>query len=145
MTCDRCYQPDDHGEHGHGLCPLEPRRVGVALRPDSIPGGLEIAHGLCNADGTPRRYDSRSDIRREAQARGLVSWSEAHTEDSLKDARVYTDWRRSGEAQRMKADRDTQRREGTYRPAAAQAPAYKPNPERLREIRKIVVDRMRNA
>ena len=38
---------------------------------DSIPGGINIKHGLCNPDGTPRRFDSKSDIRREAKARGL--------------------------------------------------------------------------
>lgn len=39
--------------------------------PDSIPGGIEIAHGLCNPDGTPRRYDSKSDILRECRVRGI--------------------------------------------------------------------------
>lgn len=39
---------------------------------DGIPGGLEIRHGLCNADGTPRRYDSMTDIRREAARRGMT-------------------------------------------------------------------------
>lgn len=38
---------------------------------DSIPGGLWISNGLCNRDGTPKRYDSHSDIRKEAYKRGL--------------------------------------------------------------------------
>lgn len=42
-----------------------------AVVQDSIPGGVEIQHGLCNDDGTPRRYDSKSDILRECRARGL--------------------------------------------------------------------------
>ena len=37
---------------------------------DDIPGGLEIKHGLCNEDGTPRKYYSHSEIRREAERRG---------------------------------------------------------------------------
>jgi hypothetical protein len=40
---------------------------------DSIPGGMWIRNGICNPDGTPRRYDSFSDMRREAKARGLVN------------------------------------------------------------------------
>jgi hypothetical protein len=45
---------------------------------DSIPGGIWIRNGLCNPDGTPRRYDSLSEIRREAKKRGLVNGAE-HT------------------------------------------------------------------
>ena len=44
-----------------------------SVAPDSIPGGIEIRHGLCNPDGTPRRYDSRSEIAAEARKRGLVN------------------------------------------------------------------------
>lgn len=40
--------------------------------PDDIPGGIDIRHGLCNADGSPRRYYSKTEIRREAARRGLV-------------------------------------------------------------------------
>lgn len=39
---------------------------------DGIPGGIMIRHGLCNADGSPRRYDSITDIKREANKRGLI-------------------------------------------------------------------------
>jgi hypothetical protein len=67
MICERCYQPLTEGDHGVYLCPLEPRRFAPALWKDSIEGGIEIAHGLCNADGTPRRYDSRSEIKLECQ------------------------------------------------------------------------------
>ena len=38
---------------------------------DDIPGGLEIRHGLCNEDGTPRKYYSKTEINREAKRRGL--------------------------------------------------------------------------
>ncbi len=40
---------------------------------DEIPGGVEIRHGLCNEDGTPRRYYSHSEIKAEAARRGLVN------------------------------------------------------------------------
>lgn len=40
---------------------------------DSIPGGLEIKHALCHPDGTPRRFDSKSDIAREAKRLGWTN------------------------------------------------------------------------
>jgi hypothetical protein len=38
---------------------------------DSIEGGIWIRHGLCNPDGSPRRYYSHTEIRKEAERRGL--------------------------------------------------------------------------
>jgi len=111
MTCDRCYKPLDVGVHGLYHCPLEARRQAPVVRPDDIPGGMEIQHGLCNADGTPRKYYSRSEINLEAQKRGLMNWSEKYEEIRLKDARVHDDWLKSGEAQRARRDRDEQRAE----------------------------------
>jgi hypothetical protein len=40
---------------------------------DSIPGGLEIKNALCNPDGTPRRFDSHSDIKRAAAEAGWTN------------------------------------------------------------------------
>ncbi len=40
---------------------------------DSIPGGLEIKNALCHPDGTPRRFDSKSDIAREAKRLGWTN------------------------------------------------------------------------
>ncbi len=111
MTCERCYRPSDIGDHGLGLCPLEPRRNAPVVRPDDIPGGVLMHHGLCNADGSPRRYYSRSEINLEAAKRGLMAWTEKYTEDRTKDARVHDDWLKSGEAQRAKRDRDEARAE----------------------------------
>ena len=82
-----------------------------ALRPDTIPGGVWIAHGLCHVDGTPRRYDSRSEIAEECRVRNLVPWTDVYTEDRTKDARVKADWQQSGEAKRAKHLRDEARRE----------------------------------
>ena len=111
MICDRCYQPSDEGAHGVGLCPLEARRAAPVIWVDDIPGGVDIAHGLCHPDGTPRRYYSRSEIKAAAAAKGLRSWSDFHSEDALKDARVHDDWLSSGEAKRAKRDRDEARAE----------------------------------
>lgn len=38
---------------------------------DSIPGGIYIEHGLCHSDGSPRRYDSKSEMASEARRRHL--------------------------------------------------------------------------
>jgi hypothetical protein len=73
MTCERCFKPLDQGEHGQYLCPFEPRRANGVI-PDDIPGGVEIAHGICNADGTPRKYYSKSEMAREAKRRELTNF-----------------------------------------------------------------------
>ena len=62
-----------------------------AVKDDSIPGGVWIEHGLCNPDGTARRYDSYSDIRREAAARGLIHASEAESVINIVDLTDYSD------------------------------------------------------
>ena len=53
------------------------------VQPDDIPGGVWIKHGICNRDGTPRRYDSRSAMRKEAEARGFTNLVE-HVVDPKK-------------------------------------------------------------
>jgi len=40
---------------------------------DDIPGGIEIRHGICNEDGSPRRYYSKSEMAKEAKRRGLTN------------------------------------------------------------------------
>ena len=112
MTCDRCYQPLDQGAHGLLLCPLEPRQTQYVVRPDSIPGGLVIEHGLCHEDGSPRTYYSQSEITRECQKRGLVRWTDVYEARKTKDADVRADWLRGSEAKRAKALRDDARRAG---------------------------------
>lgn len=111
MTCARCYRPLAEGDHGLFLCPLEARREAPTVWADDIPGGLEIAHGLCHENGTPRRFDSRSAIRQAAAVKGLIPWTEVYVEDRTKDARVRDDWQRSGEAQRARRDRVEARNE----------------------------------
>lgn len=44
---------------------------GATVISDSIPGGVLIAHGICHPDGTPRRFDSHTDIRKAAEKAGL--------------------------------------------------------------------------
>lgn len=72
-TCERCLKPiEDPETHGQYKCPYEPRRVGFEVLGDSFPGGYWVRHGLCNPDGTPRRYDSMTELKREANKRGLT-------------------------------------------------------------------------
>ena len=46
---------------------------------DSIEGGIEIRHGVCWPDGTPRRFYSKTDIRKAAKEAGWT-WGGDHTE-----------------------------------------------------------------
>ena len=50
----------------------ESQTKSAGIVPDGIPGGIEIKHGLCNPDGTPRRYYSMTEIKQEANRRGLT-------------------------------------------------------------------------
>lgn len=43
----------------------------AAVIGDDIPGGIWIRHGLCNEDGSPKKYYCKSDIAKEAAKRGL--------------------------------------------------------------------------
>jgi len=40
---------------------------------DEIPGGMLVYNGICNKDGSPRRYYSHSAMRKQAQKQGLVN------------------------------------------------------------------------
>lgn len=140
MICDRCYQPTDQGEHGVYLCPLEPRQVQYVVRPDDIPGGLVIEHGLCNPDGTPRTYYSHSEITAECQRRGLTRWTDVYDSSKTKDAEVRADWMRSSEAKRAKADRDEMRRLGIRPQVTRSAPPV--NRERREMITRMVRERL---
>ncbi len=68
-TCNKCSKVLEIGEW-----PFCPHGMGAnSVTPDEIPGGVEIRHGICNEDGTPRRYYSRSEMAKEAKRRGLVN------------------------------------------------------------------------
>jgi hypothetical protein len=60
------------------------------VHPDDIPGGVWIEHGLCNADGSPRKYYSKSDMRREAKARGLENVVEHKPDNYSTDKSAHT-------------------------------------------------------
>jgi hypothetical protein len=117
MICERCYRPMDKGEHGLGLCPLEPRRATMVWA-DDIPGGVEIANAICNPDGSPKRYYSKSEIKLACEVKGITPYHDVYQESGetrIKDAKVHDDWMRSGEYQRAKRERAEARRDGVRR------------------------------
>ena len=63
-----------------------------AVLSDSIPGGVEIRHGICNEDGTPRRYYSRSEMEKEAKRRGLTNLVEHIPEKGSDKSKHTTKW-----------------------------------------------------
>ena|SRR3990167_26793 len=85
--CERCLKPIEKAEeHGLYICPLEARGSAPGIGTDDIPGGLVIRHGLVGPNGEPRKFYSKTDIKRAANEAGLtqgydsprpykVSWS----------------------------------------------------------------------
>jgi hypothetical protein len=117
MICDRCYGDTEVGEHGHMLCPLEARRRSAAVWQDTIEGGVLMTNGICNEDGTPKRYYSHSEIREACKAKGVIPYHDVYTEggnQTLSDARHREDWLRTSTAQREKRWRDEARREKAH-------------------------------
>lgn len=72
-----CWEPINHGEVLCAECQQPTIRVWLAkpaaVIGDDIPGGVWIRHGLCNEDGSPRKYYSKSEMALEAKRRGLVN------------------------------------------------------------------------
>lgn len=81
VFCAGGYSPEQPGHPSTRMARLflpgnAPNVVG-----DDIPGGVEIKHGICNADGTPKKYYSHSEIRRAAAEKGLVNRPERGVAD----------------------------------------------------------------
>lgn len=65
-TCTKCGAKDS-------ILPIPTNPAStLMIATDDIPGGIEIRHGLVNDDGSPRKFYSKSDIKREANRRGLT-------------------------------------------------------------------------
>lgn len=69
ITCDKCQQEIRVSDWP--FCPHG--KTNFSVIGDDIPGGVWIRHGLCNADGTPRKYYSKSEMAKEAEKRGLIN------------------------------------------------------------------------
>lgn len=68
------YEPHPSCDCGAGMLHESGPRVATAVHGDEI--DIEIRHGICNEDGTPRRYRSKSEIKRVAAERGLTIMGE---------------------------------------------------------------------
>jgi hypothetical protein len=88
-----CYEPINYSAPACAECGAPTERVWLtktaAVIQDSIEGGVLIHHGLCNADGSPRRYYSKSEMRQEATRRGLTQYVE-HVPDRGSDRSRHT-------------------------------------------------------
>jgi len=86
MECEKCGKELQVGDF-----PFCPHGMGSGrVVQDSIEGGVLIEHGLCNPDGTPKRYYSKSEIAAEAKRRGLVNWVEHIPYDKGTDKSPHT-------------------------------------------------------
>lgn len=69
MNCEKCEKTLEVGDW-----PFCPHGKGVnSVIPDEIPGGYIVYHGICNEDGSPRKYYSKSEMAKEAKRKGLVN------------------------------------------------------------------------
>lgn len=59
---------------------------------DDIPGGYLVKHGICNEDGSPRRYYSKSEMAAEAKRRGLTNLVEHKTAGSSDKSKHTSRW-----------------------------------------------------
>jgi hypothetical protein len=66
--CERCFKTRGDGEHGVGLCPLEPRSRATAIITDDIPGGVTYE----NYGPHPRTFYSHTERRRFMAEHGLT-------------------------------------------------------------------------
>jgi len=82
--CSQCgelkhdlYEPVEAPEVPCEQCGAPTKRVWLGKAPgvkaDSIPGGIYIENAICNEDGTPKRYDSWTDVKKAADAKGVVN------------------------------------------------------------------------
>lgn len=88
MICESCGKELEVG--GWPYCPHD--KVSHNVITDEIPGGVWIRHGICNEDGTPRKYYSKSEMVAEAKRRGLVNLVEHVPEHGSDKSRHTVRW-----------------------------------------------------
>lgn len=91
-----CFEPVNTTDVPCKKCGKPTNRVWIskppAVVPDEIPGGIWIRHGVCNEDGTPRKYYSKSEILAEAKRRGLENVVRHVGEHGSDKAKATTRW-----------------------------------------------------
>ncbi len=67
--------PVDTFKYWTGVCGTKMERVWLAKAPCVVGDECDVTvrHGICNADGSPRRYTSKAEMRQEAVKKGLVN------------------------------------------------------------------------
>jgi len=74
VTCELCGTELHVGDypfcHGDPTAHVSTKRIYIAT--DDIPGGMLVRHGICNPDGTPKRYYSKTEIKRAANEAGYT-------------------------------------------------------------------------
>lgn len=90
-----------HGADGTAPCGGQWERVTLEMplagraapvHGDDIPGGMLIHHGICNPDGSPKRYYSKSEIARAAKQAGLHNHVEHLPEKGSDKSKHTTRW-----------------------------------------------------
>lgn len=84
MTCSKCGNYSNKLSwlrERDGWCPScfhasDSTNKSAMINTDDIPGGIDIKHGICNDDGSPKRYYSKSEIKRAAYDKGLFIMGE---------------------------------------------------------------------
>lgn len=73
ILCDRCGAELKVGDYPFCSETRDHSPATTNVITDDIPGGIDIRHGLCWPDGTPRRFYSKSDIAKAAKEKGLIN------------------------------------------------------------------------
>jgi hypothetical protein len=73
VICPQCGQELQIGSYPFCTKDGDHKPGKYSVIQDSIEGGVLIEHGLCNPDGSPKRYYSKSEIAAEAKRRGLIN------------------------------------------------------------------------
>lgn len=59
---------------------------------DDIPGGYWVRHGICNEDGSPKKYYSKSDMIKAAKEKGVMNVVEHVPERGSDKSKHTTRW-----------------------------------------------------
>lgn len=98
--CERCYQDLNEGEHGHLICPLEPRRSHNIIS-DEIVGGMVMEHVYVG-----RKVHYKSELKQLLAAKGWKladSTTEANHAKFLKERGEYAgDTQKERDRERLK-------------------------------------------
>lgn len=63
-----------------------------AVIQDSIEGGVWIKHGICNPDGSPRKYYSKSEMAAEAKRRNVTNVVRHTTKEGTDKSPFTSKW-----------------------------------------------------